>query len=112
MHTVSTADNMPGVRLYHRTDCAAAEAIITGGFADRGDFLTRSLRAEGGVWLSDNPLPWQAPGLEATLSVDIPAEVVAEFEQPVKRKGLREFLVPAEIVNRYGPLTEAEDAIS
>lgn len=91
------------MRLYHRTGRSAAEAIVAQGFEDRGDFLTRSVRTEGGVWLSDEPLPWQAPGLEATLSIEIPVEIVAGFEQPVKRKGLREFLVPADIVNRYGP---------
>jgi hypothetical protein len=90
------------MRLYHRTSAAVAAAILAGGFEDRGDFLTRSVRSEGGVWLSDSPLAWQAPGLEATLSVEIPDRVVVDFEQPM-RSGVREFLVPAEIVNRYRP---------
>jgi hypothetical protein len=36
-------------KVYHRTNPAAVEAIIAHGFEDRGDFLTRSVRAEGGV---------------------------------------------------------------
>jgi hypothetical protein len=89
------------VRLYHRTSAQAVEAILAGGFEDRGDFLTRSVRSDGGVWLSDGPLRWHAPWLDATLSVEIPSWVVADFEQPMK-SGVREFLGPAEIVNRYG----------
>jgi hypothetical protein len=85
--------------LYHRTN--HPEVVLASGFEDRGDFLTRSLLPEGGVWLSDQPLH-DAYG-ETVLSIEIPASVVAEFEQPMKSKGVREFLLPAEIVNRYGP---------
>jgi len=95
------------MRLYHRTSAEAAEAILTGAFDDRGDFLTRSVRSEGGVWLSDTSLPNAYGG--TVLSVEIPARVVAEFEQPMKRRGVREFLVPADIVNRYGPALVVED---
>ena len=39
------------------------------------------------------------------LSLEIPGGVVAPYEWVEAGKGYREFLVPAEIVNRYGPPT-------
>ena len=54
-----------------------------------------------GVWLADRPLDENegATG-DAVLFVEIPDEVVAPFEW-VQDIGYREFLVPAEVANRY-----------
>ena len=85
--------------LYHRTD--ARDAILAEGFRDaEGDYLTD--RLHGGVWLSDRIL-YANEGVAAAdvIDVDIPEEIVAPFEWIEEDKGYREFLVPAEIVNRY-----------
>ena len=81
-----------------------AAEILSEGSENRGDFLTRSVRPRGGVWLSDKPLPWRVKAVpRIVLSVEIPDYVVAEFEQPMKQRGIREFLVPAEVVNQHCP---------
>ena len=88
------------MRLYHRTD--AKDAILAEGFTDaEGDYLTD--RLHGGVWLTDRILD-ASEGVgtgEDVLDLEIPEEIVAPFEWIEGDKGYREFLVPAEIVNRY-----------
>ena len=89
------------MRLYHRTP--AAEAILEGGFRDiTGFYLTSQLWT--GVWLSNRPLDANedAKG-EGLLTLNIPESVIAEYEWVGEGKPYREFLVPAEIVNSYGP---------
>ena len=84
------------MRLYHRT--AAKDAILADGFTDAdGDYLTE--RLHGGVLLTDR-LDEGAVG-EEVIDLEIPEEIVAPFEWIEQAKGYREFLVPAEIVNRY-----------
>lgn len=100
--------------VYHKT--WAAEAILEKGFEDR-----ESVRWMGpiacGVWLSDQPLDCNegATG-DTVLVLDIPEEVLLEYDVvedeeetedgtwvPCADKPYREFLAPAEVVNRYGP---------
>jgi hypothetical protein len=87
------------MRLYHRTD--AKDAILAEGFTDaQGDYLTE--RLHGGVWLTDRILDSnEGAASEDVLDLEIPEEIVAPFEWIEEDKGYREFLVPAEIVNRY-----------
>ena len=40
---------------------------------------------------------------DTLLSIDIPDNVIADYEWIEEEKPYREFLIPAEIVNRYGP---------
>lgn len=89
------------MRLYHRTD--AVEAILARGFRDAiGTFLTD--QEFTGVWFSDQPLDENegARG-EYLLSLDIPDEALEEFEWVEDGKPNREFLIPAELANRFGP---------
>jgi hypothetical protein len=83
---------------YHRTD--HAQAILTQGFRDgEGHYGTDQVWR--GVWLSDRPLDVNEGVCgDTVLFVEIPVEVVAEFEW-VQDIGCREFLVPAESVNCY-----------
>jgi hypothetical protein len=87
------------MRLYHRTD--AKDAILAEGFTDAdGDYLTE--RLHGGVLLTDRILDVnEGAAGEDVLDLEIPEEIVAPFEWIEEDKGYREFLVPAEIVNRY-----------
>lgn len=88
------------MRLYHRTD--ARDAILAEGFTDaEGDYLSE--RIHGGVWLSDRILDANEGVVtgEDVLDLEIPEEVVAPYEWIEEDKAYREFLVPAEIANRY-----------
>jgi len=84
--------------LYHRTQ--AAVQILAEGFRDReGTYMTETVHQ--GVWLSDRPLDSNEGAYgDVVLFVDIPEEVVAPYEW-VQDIGYREFLIPADIVNRY-----------
>ena len=57
-----------------------------------------------GVWLSNEPLDGNegAKG-DTVLAIEIPEDLLAEYEWVEEGKPYREFMVPAEIVNRYGP---------
>ena len=91
------------VRLYHTTD--APDQIMAEGFRDgEGQYLTTNVYR--GVWLADVPLDSNegAKG-EHALVLEIPEPVVVPFEWVEERKTYREFLVPAETVNRY-PVVE------
>lgn len=89
------------MRLIHRT--FAADAILAEGFRDgHGRYLTTQCLS--GVWLSDRPLDIDegADG-DTLLELDIPEHEIESYEWVEDGKGYREYLVPAEIVNRYGP---------
>jgi hypothetical protein len=89
------------MRLYHCTDPETIAVIIREGFRDgEGHYLTRNTYR--GVWLSDTPDPMGA-GFEQGLTLDIPETVVARWEWVEEGKGYREFLIPATLVNSYGP---------
>ena len=91
------------MKLYHTT--YAAEAILRDGFRDgEGYYLTAHLWS--GVWLADRPLDINegADG-DTVLCLDIPEEAVRPYEWIKDFKGYREFLVPASLVNKWGPIT-------
>jgi hypothetical protein len=89
------------MRLFHRT--YYADTIIRDGFRDGEGFYLTTHRYRG-VWLSNRPLD-ENEGAEGdiVLQVKIPEDVVSEYEWIEEGKPYREFLVPAEIINRYGP---------
>ena len=99
------------MRVFHRTRFAAT--IFAEGFRDgEGSYLVTwppdsKFR---GVWVTaDEPLDEQdIPGPDV-LVLEIPAAVFEEYEWVEEGKGYREALVPAEILNRFGPPTLAED---
>ena len=102
-------DGRGSMKLFHTTD--AADAILSEGFRDgEGLYMTRELFR--GVWLADRPLD-ENEGAKGgdVLMLDIPEAAVAEYEWKQEISfGYREFLVPAEIVNRY-PVSRAEAAV-
>ena len=53
------------------------------------------------MWVSDEPLTVNegAPG-DTLVVLDIPESVVANYEWIEEGRGFREFLVPAEVLNR------------
>jgi hypothetical protein len=95
------------MKLYHRTSAAAR--ILECGFKDSvGRYLTSELHS--GVWFSDRPLDIneEAHG-GALLSISIPERVIKRYEWSEDRKPYREFLIPAAVVNRYGPAKVESD---
>ena len=98
------------MRLYHQT--RHADRIKREGFQDGPASFSKNGALPRGVWLADRPMSatdFSHLGDEAIV-LEIPAEVVAPFEQPDDDLGLpddmpyyRAFVVPAEIVNRYNP---------
>jgi len=102
------------VVLYHWTTRERAQAILAEGFKDSEGAYGMSFEESGepvalrGVWLSDLPLGHDQFGgfeqdtlLRVTLSVG--EEAIAAHE-PIEegRKGYREWVLPAELVNRHG----------
>jgi hypothetical protein len=71
------------------------------GFRDgRGTYLTSEVW--DGVWLSDVPLdPSEGADGVDLLVIEMPENVVEEYEWVEEGKTYREFLIPAEVVNRY-----------
>ena len=94
------------MNVYHNT--FHAPAILAEGFKDATDYyLTSQLWT--GVWVSDRPLDCNegADG-DTLLALDIPEEEIASFEWVEEDKPYREFLVPSDVLNRYGPPSVCE----
>lgn len=89
------------MKLYHGTD--AAEAILASGFRDgSGNYL--SDHEYEGAWVSDEPLDEnEGAAGSMVLAVDVPEDIVARFEWVEEGRSFREFLVPADVLNRYVP---------
>ena len=92
------------MNLYHRT--YEAEAIIRGGFHDvEGIYLTPTLDAHHGVWVSDRPLDEQEGALgNVVLEISgVPEAAIVDHEwvHPVHLRSFREFLVPADVLNHF-----------
>lgn len=89
------------MRLYHPTIHAAE--ILRDGFGDKsGTYLTET--DHSGVWMYDRPVDTRMGGGDAAemLVIDMPESVVVPFEWGA---GLpyRQFLMPAALINLYGP---------
>jgi hypothetical protein len=92
------------MKLYHRTDNAAADAILSGGFLD-GTGTYGTAKEHTGVWFSDEPLDENEGACgNVLLSVVVPDDLLPLYfwDEPM---GYRSWCIPAEIVNRYGPPT-------
>jgi len=97
------------MKLWHHT--FAAQAILRDGFRDgKGTYLT--VDRWYGVWVSAEPLDENEGATGDTyLTVEVPEEIVAPYEWIEEGKGYREFLIPAEVLNQYGP-PKVEDRVA
>ena len=95
------------LRVYHASPYEEALLIREGGFRDRSAWA-----ADVGVWVSDRP-PALGGGADTAdlvlFAVDLPDGRIAAYEQGAGENGERRFLVPAEILNRYGPPVAVDD---
>jgi hypothetical protein len=95
------------MRLYHPT--RHAESILRDGFGEwTGTYLTES--DNSGVWVFDRPVDRRTGGGdEAVLLVlEVPEAVVLPFETPGNSSN-RQFLMPAALLNLYGPPEMSEE---
>jgi hypothetical protein len=86
--------------LYHRTTAAVAEAVLNAGFIDgKGQYLTAAMHR--GVWLSNRPLnSSEGADGDTLLEVSVPPAAVATHEWVEDGKPYREWLVPAEALQK------------
>jgi hypothetical protein len=94
-------DDLRTVKLYHPTKHSVE--ILRDGFGERsGTYLTHT--DQSGVWLFDRPVNAHIgiDDSDVMLELEVPESVVAPFEWAVDLP-YREFLMPAALVNLYGP---------
>src|SRR5690348_7203334 len=85
--------------LYHRTTEAAAQSILRGGFRDGVEYYMTT-REWSGVWLSNMPLDCnRGPKATSCCSLELPEQLIADYEWIEEGKGHREWLIPAQLVN-------------
>ena len=97
------------MRIFHRTAKKTAATIMSEGFSDNVEMYLSDF-AWRGVWVSDRPSCDEQVPEHALLTLEIPAELFAEYEwlQEEDHFG-RGSLIPATILNRYGPPEAVED---
>ncbi|HKC19776.1 MAG TPA: hypothetical protein VKE27_09095 [Candidatus Dormibacteraeota bacterium] len=96
------------MRLYHPT--RHHESIMRDGFGERsGTYLTET--DNSGVWVFDRPVDRRIGGGDEAvmLTLEVPDAVVLPFETP-GRLPYRQFLMPAALLNLYGPPEVSEDS--
>ena len=95
------------MRLFHQTKTQDAESIWNDGFRDSEVIVDDGCAGEKfiGVRLFDAPLGWNPnpDGNNLLLAIEIPEEVISEYEWIKNWEETREFFVPASLVNSYGP---------
>lgn len=95
------------MRLYHAT--LHARSIMRDGFGERsGTYLTQS--DHSGVWVFDSPVDRRSGGGDEALLLvlEIPEAVVLPYETP-SHYPYRQFLMPAALLNVYGPPMVSEE---
>ncbi len=83
--------------LYHRT--YEAKAILAQGFRDgKGTYVTDDREFQG-VWLADRPLDVnEGVDRDGVLVLDIPEEVIAQYEWINEPATDREWHIPADLI--------------
>jgi len=98
------------VKLYHPT--MHATEILRDGFGeDSGTYLTET--DHSGVWLFDRLVDHKLGGGEAAvlLEIEVPEDVASPFLWAVDLP-YRQFLMPAAILNRFGPPRVADASLA
>ena len=91
------------MRFFHITSNANAEAILKEGFRDATVYYLTD-QQHTGVWVSGEPFDGQYLDDANTLfAVEIPEDAISEFEWVEEAKTIREWLIPAALLNSYGP---------
>jgi hypothetical protein len=93
----------PGVVLYHHTSIDNARAILCDGFRDSAGFFLNT-RTWTGVWFSSIPTSTEDGEVVLTVKLDIDEQELARWEWSGEGRDYREWLIPADIVNRRGKI--------
>ena len=100
------------MRLFHIANNTNAEAILKDGFRDVMGYHHAGQEWTG-VWVSSEPLDWSQRQYlneaNTLFAIEIPEDVISEFEWAEEGKLIREWLIPAELLNSYGPPVVAND---
>jgi hypothetical protein len=99
--------------LYHRTTAERATNIIANGFRDTTGTYMMDVEVTG-VWLSDVPLDINDGGSAEhntmlRVKIDLPEEDLADWEVVEEGKRYREWVIPAEVINRLGSVVLDEE---
>ena len=90
------------MRIFHRTKRATAVVIMKEGFRDNEEKYVSDF-AWRGVWVCDRPShPTDVSG-DTLLTLEIPPQIFAEYEWLQESEACRGSLIPATVLNRYGP---------
>jgi hypothetical protein len=89
------------MKVFHRT--FHAKEILKEGFRDGfGTYMTGMELT--GVWVSDVPLDAnEGANGDVLLSLEIPEETFADYEVVEEGKPYREAIMPAKVLNSFGP---------
>ena len=82
--------------------------IVRTGFTDRDPEHGEDKELPASVVLLDAPMFRDAYGLEVVV-VDIPEAVVLPYEWITETRSHRRFMVPAEVVNKHGRVSNWEE---
>ena len=100
------------MRLFHIANNTNAETILRDGFRDVMGYHHAGQEWTG-VWVSSEPLDWSQRQYlneaNTLFAIEIPEDVISEFEWAEEGKLIREWLIPAELLNSYGPPVVAND---
>ena len=100
------------MRLFHIANNTNAETILKDGFRDVMGYHHAGQEWTG-VWVSSEPLDWSQRQYlneaNTLFAIEIPEDVISEFEWAEEGKLIREWLIPAELLNSYGPPVVAND---
>lgn len=98
----------PSLRLYHGTTGRAAEEIVRNGFTDRDPAYGDDKELPASVVLLDAPMFRDAYDLKVVV-VDMPEAVILPYEWITETRSHRRFMVPAEVVNEHGRVSNWEE---
>ena len=100
------------MRLFHIANNTNAEAILKDGFHDIMGYHHAGQEWTG-VWVSSEPLDWSQRQYlneaNTLFAIEIPEDIISEFEWAEEGKLIREWLIPAELLNSYGPQVVANE---
>ena len=93
------------MKLFHIAGKANAESILRDGFRDVMGYHHAGQEWTG-VWVSSEPLDWSQRqylnNANTIFAIEIPEDVISEFEWVEEGKLIREWLIPARLLNSYG----------
>ena len=86
------------LKLFHLTSADAARSILRSGFKD-GTESYMTDQQHTGVWFSDIPDPQHGPGVLLEVDFALTEQELTQYEWVEEGSHIREFLIPAAVVN-------------